>query len=93
MNTADVFYRAPVWLPGGHAQTIYPAFVPRPAIRYRRQRIDTPDGDFVDFDWLESAEARAVSLFRNADRANASRTSTRVLSSEYAFSAASSACL
>ena len=37
----------------GHAQTIVPATLcPRPRVTYRRTRIDTPDGDFVDFDWL-----------------------------------------
>ena len=54
---ANGFYRAPLWLPGGHAQTIYPSLVRRPEVAYSRQRIDTPDGDFVDFDWLESPEA------------------------------------
>jgi uncharacterized protein len=47
-------YRAPVWLPGGHAQTIWPAVVSkrihRAAPRYLRERWDTPDGDFVDVD-------------------------------------------
>jgi len=47
-------YVAPAWLPGGHAQTLYPSLRPRPEVRYRRQRIDTPDGDFVDFDWLDA---------------------------------------
>jgi uncharacterized protein len=64
------FYRPPFWLPGGHTQTIYPAFVPRPAVAYRRQRIDTPDGDFVDFDWLESepgADAPLVVLFHGLE--------------------------
>lgn len=45
-------YRSPKWLPGGHAQTIYPYFLTRPAVKYRRERIETPDGDFWDFDWL-----------------------------------------
>ena len=54
--SADGAYRAPRWLPGGHAQTIYPAFVHRPQVAYRRQRMDTPDGDFVDFDWLETPD-------------------------------------
>ena len=47
-------YRPPWWLPGGHLQTVYPYFMlrqrPPP---YRRERIETPDGDFVDFDWLD----------------------------------------
>lgn len=46
-------YRAPRWLPGGHAQTIYPSLLPRRAIAYRRERVDTPDGDFWDLDWQD----------------------------------------
>jgi predicted alpha/beta-fold hydrolase len=47
-------YRAPLWLPGGHAQTIYAAQVmPRRRVAYRRERWDTPDGDFIDLDWVE----------------------------------------
>jgi uncharacterized protein len=46
-------YRAPWWLPGGHAQTIWPYFRPRPAVAFRRERIDTPDGDFWDLDWVD----------------------------------------
>ncbi|MEZ5704299.1 MAG: alpha/beta fold hydrolase [Burkholderiaceae bacterium] len=47
-------YRAPWWLPGGNAQTIWAALV---ASRHsgeepvwRRERWTTPDGDFVDVD-------------------------------------------
>jgi len=46
-------YRAPRWLPGGHAQTIYPLFIKGPLPPYRRERWDTPDGDFVDLDWID----------------------------------------
>jgi predicted alpha/beta-fold hydrolase len=43
---------APVWLPGGHAQTLYGALCAQhPTIRFVRERVDTPDGDFVDLDW------------------------------------------
>lgn len=56
-------YVAPWWLPGGHAQTIWPAFWASPVLRaqrdpaanYRRERWDTPDGDFIDLDWLPGA--------------------------------------
>ena len=45
-------YSAPRWLPGGDLQTLYTALVlPRPAVVYRRERWDTPDGDFIDLDW------------------------------------------
>ncbi len=47
-------YRAPRWLPGGHAQTIWPALFsrrfPGPAPRFTRERWRTPDGDFIDVD-------------------------------------------
>lgn len=52
-------YRAPRWLPGGHAQTIYPFLLPRPAIAYRRERVMTADRDFWDFDWLDPEDGRA----------------------------------
>jgi predicted alpha/beta-fold hydrolase len=54
-KNANGAYVAPAWLPGGHAQTIYPSLKRGPAVSYRRQRIDTPDGDFVDFDWLDAS--------------------------------------
>jgi uncharacterized protein len=53
-------YEAPFWLPGGHAQTIYPVLLGDFDIDYRRERVDTPDGDFWLFDWLVDAQARAV---------------------------------
>ena len=48
-------YRAPAWLRGPHLQTIVPSVLARrPAVAYRRERWDAPDGDFVDLDWLAS---------------------------------------
>ncbi|MGA7817426.1 YheT family hydrolase, partial [Caballeronia sp.] len=48
-------YRAPLWLPSAHAQTIVPAlFARRPAVSYTRERWTTPDDDFIDLDWLSN---------------------------------------
>jgi len=47
-------YSGPAWLPGGHAQTIWPYLLPRPVVAYRRERVDAPDGDFWDFDWIDA---------------------------------------
>jgi predicted alpha/beta-fold hydrolase len=54
-------YRAPSWLAGGHAQTIYPYILTRPPVRYRRERVDAPDSDFWDVDWLEASSSAATS--------------------------------
>ena len=57
MATPRSAYRAPPWLPGGNLQTIYPALLaPRPHVHYRRQRWNTPDGDFIDLDWTPVPE-------------------------------------
>jgi hypothetical protein len=55
-------YRCPAWLRGGHAQTIWPYVLPRPTVRYRRERVETPDGDFWDFDWLDAREPSRTPL-------------------------------
>ena len=42
----------PAWLPGGHAQTLYGALCAQhPTLHFVRERVDTPDGDFIDLDW------------------------------------------
>lgn len=60
-------YTAPWWLPGGHAQTIWASLFshagPDPdhaAVHYRRTRWDTPDGDFIDLDWLTHPKATSA---------------------------------
>jgi len=43
---------SPRWLPDGHSQTILAALgAPYYRISFARERVDTPDGDFIDFDW------------------------------------------
>ncbi len=47
------FYKAPALLFNSHLETIYPAlFREVRAPKYRRERIITPDNDFLDLDWL-----------------------------------------
>ncbi len=69
-------FRAPWWLPGGNAQTVYATFAAlRPRVAYRRERWDTPDGDFIDLDWVEErgtsneerSEAPLVVLFHGLE--------------------------
>lgn len=74
---SDGAYRAPRWLAGAHAQTIYPALVRPAAVAFRRERVDTPDGDFIDFDWLDGAagaapDTPAVVLFHGLEGGSSS---------------------
>lgn len=48
-HTADF---APAWwLPGPHLQTLVPNLLPRRGVRLSRERLELPDGDFLDLDW------------------------------------------
>ena len=48
-------YRAPFWARNQHVNTIVGAlFATPPKPEYRRERWSTPDGDFVDIDFLDS---------------------------------------
>lgn len=57
-------YKAPKWLPGGNLQTIWPALysdrVRGQKPQYRRERWTTPDGDFIDVDWLQTPPAHTL---------------------------------
>jgi len=73
-------YRAPAWLPGGHAQTIWPLLIKGPLPRYRRECWDTPDGDFIDLDWIDgAADAPCVVLFHGLEGSSRSHYARRLM--------------
>lgn len=48
-------YQPPLALRSGHLQTIYPALFRKvPLVTNKRERIETPDGDFLDLDWMNT---------------------------------------
>jgi predicted alpha/beta-fold hydrolase len=52
-------FRPAWWIRGGHAQTLWGKFFRRrPALPVRRERWDTPDGDFLDVYRLDSPRDR-----------------------------------
>ena len=56
-------YTAPVWLPGGHAQTIFPALFRRlPYLPFKRTVIPTPDGDRIVLDTHQAGEKQGMSV-------------------------------
>ena len=61
-------YRAPWWLPGGHAQTLYGTLFAHSKVGWKRERWETPDGDFIDLDRLPgAAHAPLVVLFHGLE--------------------------
>lgn len=67
-------YPAPLWLPSGHLQTIYPAVcIAKPAVAFRRERWDTPDGDFIDVDFVDGQPGQPfVVLFHGLEGSSGS---------------------
>jgi predicted alpha/beta-fold hydrolase len=80
VNTATP-YRAPWWLTGAHAQTVYGSlFAPARSVPYRRERWDTPDGDFIDLDFTDGpGEAPFVALFHGLEGSSASGYARRLM--------------
>lgn len=74
-------YEPPWWLPGAHLQTVYPLLRKPPPPPLRRERVSTPDGDFVDFDWLDADDATAplVVLFHGLEGSSASHYARSLL--------------
>ncbi len=54
-------YSPPFILFNGHLETIYPALLRKVyLIPYQRERISTPDNDFLDLDWLKQGSKKLV---------------------------------
>ena len=76
-------YQAPWWLPGGHLQTLYPYFfLKSQTLSYRRERWETPDGDFIDLDWMVPERNRPdplVVLFHGLEGGSGSHYATALM--------------
>ena len=53
-------YEPPAYLRGGHLQTIIPSLFRKVVVSYVRERIDTPDDDFLDLDWTFGSDESGV---------------------------------
>jgi predicted alpha/beta-fold hydrolase len=68
-------FRPARWLPGAHLQTIVGHRLKGGAAPARRERWDTPDGDFLDIDWFDQglpADAPTVLLIHGLGGSSAS---------------------
>ena len=68
-------FAAPWWLRNPHLQTIYGSIgVRAPRIEWRRERWETPDGDFVDVDFVDGpGDAPWVHLYHGLQGSSDSR--------------------
>ena len=75
-------YAAPVWLRGGHAQTIWPYFLRRAQVPLRREGVDSGDGDIWWFDWLAAPardDAPLVVMFHGLEGSSSSHYARALL--------------
>lgn len=62
------------WLGNRHLQTIFPnTFRPLPRMEFRRERVELPDGDFVDADWTTHDSGPIVILLHGLEGSRKSR--------------------
>ena len=54
-------YRAPLYLPSRHLQTILPFFWETPDNKlYQTEVLDLPDGDFLELDWVRTGNDQLI---------------------------------
>lgn len=58
----------------GHIQTIFPSLFRKVnELKYERERIDTPDGDFLDLDWVRNQPSEKLIIVSHGLEGDASR--------------------
>jgi predicted alpha/beta-fold hydrolase len=56
-------YQPPPFFSSAHLQTIYPTMARRvPLVTAERERMDTPDGDFLDLDWARGQPSSKLAV-------------------------------
>lgn len=57
----NTHYKPPFWQFNAHIQTIYPSLFRKIDVSYQRERVELPDGDFLDIDWsLSKAQIKKL---------------------------------
>jgi predicted alpha/beta-fold hydrolase len=77
-------YRPPWGLGNGHLQTILPVLFRRVAtITCERERIETPDGDFLDLDWNRDHRSESLVIITHGLEGNSANASVRGMASAF----------
>ena len=68
------------WWRNRHVQTIVPnVFFPRPKLELRRERLELPDGDFIDVDWTTGATGPIVVVLHGLEGSVRSRYAWNIM--------------
>lgn len=68
------------WLQNRHLQTLLPnVFYRRPPVQIRRERLELPDGDFIDVDWTGRATGPIVIVLHGLEGSIKSRYAARMM--------------
>lgn len=66
-------YQAPLFFRNGHRQSIYPTIFRKVnGVHYRREKIATPDDDFLDLDWV-SGKSDKLAIISHGLEGNSTR--------------------
>ena len=58
---ASQYLKRPWYLPHAHLETIVPSLLYKvESVNYERERLELPDGDFLDLDWLKGKNKRLM---------------------------------
>ncbi len=68
------------WLPSPHLQTLWPVFAKRlPRVAFYRERMELPDGDFLDLDWTRRDSGPIVVILHGLEGSSQSHYAGRLL--------------
>lgn len=77
-------YRPPWGLGNGHLQTILPVLFRRVGtITCQRERIETPDGDFLDLDWNRDHRSESLLIITHGLEGNSANASVQGMASAF----------
>lgn len=61
------------WTKNKHLETMIPALFRKVLINYNRERVNLPDGDFIDLDWVKNNNTCLVILFHGLEGSSESQ--------------------
>lgn len=69
----ELDYKPSFLFKNGHISTCFPTIFRSVEVRYRRERINTPDLDFVDIDWIKNGHTKVIVLCHGLEGSSRSK--------------------